>query len=135
MADEKASAISRLRKELADQVEPTKQLELIRLLAEDALHRPEAREICFQMLADQADNRLARLHLARLFYLDSMFDFSLRELLELKRQGVSGSLDKLIAAFGHQLTENPRPEKSATEEATVAEVDIDADFLNALEEE
>lgn len=138
MATDRNADIADIRRRLAEKSDISLKLKLARLLAEDVASRPEAREICFQILAKESENRLSRLLLARLFYLDGLFEFSVRELMELKRQGVSGSLDKLLAAFGHHTEKFSGAnvlKESSPEESTVAEVDIDADFLAALDDE
>ena len=58
-------------------------VELANALADSPATRPEAREICFRGIVANPDSLRGRLTLARLFYLDGMFEFSARELTEL----------------------------------------------------
>ncbi len=131
-------------------------VELASLLAESPDTRAEAREVCFRGLAEDPKNTRGRLVLARLFYLDRMFEFCIRELLEIQRQvGAISSLERLIASFGElasqfmssqgkQMLEakgTPTAETMGTSEApaepaekVLAEIDVDAEFLDILEE-
>lgn len=100
--------------------------------------------------------------MARLFYLDGLYEFSLRELLELRRQQSApvASLEKADSIFRAALDgvfycvstvystvgEGSKPRTNTTQlkteqgsakepsEATVAELDIDIDFLEAASE-
>ena len=113
-------------------------VELARLIGEDDARRIEARELCFRGLSANPHNKLARLVLARLFYLDNMFEFAARELSELQGTPNAPSLEKLLAEFrvagakylGSEPSKAPAPEP----EAVVAEFDIDTDFLEAIDE-
>ena len=71
-------------------------LEKIRCLMQLPASRAEARELCFVELNSNPHNVLARLFLARAFYLDGMSEFCLRELIELKKFSSSHNLEKLL---------------------------------------
>ena len=120
-------------------------VELAELLASDPITRPEARELCLRGLSKNPSNNLGRLTLAKLYYLDCLFEFSLRELLELKRlqSRQVPSLEKLISAFGPMSSEYGKVPPTMTDtsaasvseaESTVAEIDLDIDFLEAAED-
>lgn len=123
--------------------------ELASRLVEDVSSRTRAREICFQGLKRSPANARGRLVLARAFFLDGMFEFSVRELVELRNYTEVPAIQKLLDAFGiyaqrYGATTAPRQaaagsppdaKKSPSAEGNVvAEVDLDADFLDALDE-
>jgi hypothetical protein len=121
-------------------------VELAKLLASDPSKRSEARDICFKGLTESPDNLLGRLLLSRLFYLDKMPEFCVRELLELKRRGGSfASLDKLLSSLSDYAepyltglesasSENLGEDADNSAPKVVAEVDLDEDFLDILDE-
>ena len=135
-------------------------IELARLLIEEDETRAECREVLFASLARDPHNSLARLLLSRSFYLDDLLEFSVRELVELKKHSNVPSLDKLINAFGAYASaylpgekSEQQPKSQAGEDSSaaeqekevevvdededveiLAEIDIDDDFLDALEE-
>lgn len=116
-------------------------VELARLLADDPARRAEAREICYQGLTAQPENKLARLTLARLFYLDKMYEFAARELVELAGTDNAPSVDKLLVEFGsltlkYMTQRKPADQKNnqQKDENIVAELDMDTNFLEALNE-
>ena len=118
-------------------------LELICLLMEKSEERIEAREICFKGLTSDPKNYKVRLFLAKLFYLDNYFEFSLRELLELRRlsEGSFPSLERLIDSYGEIAKPYISQEKKVVieefgdkEDEIVAELDFEADFSDVLEE-
>lgn len=120
------------------------------ILAGDEATRSEGREVCFRGLTENPHNHRGRLALARLFYLDGYWEFAVRELLQLQREVKLASLDKLLESFGDIQTrirgEKVVAEKSSdgmtgavdsqnsTGTGVVAEIDLDADFVDALEE-
>lgn len=126
--------------------------ELAARLLDDSASRPRAREICFQGLRRNPSNTRGRLVLARAFFLDGMYEFSVRELLELKNIAEIPAVEKLITAFGvyaqrynaPQRKTAPRtsapqgaaatPGNSESDGGVVAEVDLDADFLEAMDQ-
>jgi len=112
-------------------------VELAQLIANNDERRAEARELCFRGLSANPNDKVARLLLAKLFYLDNMFEFAARELSELRGTPNAPSVEKLISEFSlagaKYLGETPRNAPSA-QEAVVAEFDIDADFLEAIDE-
>ncbi|MBL7661987.1 hypothetical protein JNK13_04455 [bacterium] len=138
-------------------------VELATLLAEDAQERSLAREYCFRGLAHHPNNFEGRLQLARLFYLDGMKEFCVRELRELRTRGVeSPALDKLLELLGEgpaesseqaasnaghdqgkneaghaetrQATSPESVSKKPAAEKIVGEIDIDADFSDILDD-
>lgn len=114
-------------------------VELAQLLAEDSATRAEAREICFRGLSHDPKNTTGRLMLARLFYLDSMKEFCIRELLELKKLAPSiEPLDRLLQAMGVTVDGRDQtmssPGGAKLPEKVVAEVDFDEGFIDVLDE-
>lgn len=116
----------------------------------DEKKRSEARELCFRALREDPRHFRGRLLLAKLFYLDQMPEFCVRELIELKRLGASSpSLVRLLDAFGTlaerygsetAVAQSPEAEvpsasePASGEEAVVAEIDLDAEFADVLSE-
>ncbi|MCC6220241.1 MAG: hypothetical protein IT291_03260 [Deltaproteobacteria bacterium] len=159
-------SLERLRLLVAARPECPEFVELAEMLSTDAKTRPEAREVCFAGLARDPSNLKARLLLARLFYLDGMNEFCLKELLELRRRfGLlvndreNLSLDRLIASFGDILCPHSglsdsacvasshfkhgnqsgggavsNPDNEDIKSKVVAEMDIEADFAELLDE-
>lgn len=140
-----------LREALRDNPGGDEFAELAELLSADAQRRPEAREICFRGLSENPRHAKGRLVLAKLFYLDGLGEFCVRELVELSRYvSNSPSLERLVSAFGEFgkqfLAERPTAaqKRSATDAAAgaaggesskvVAELDLDADFDDLLED-
>ena len=117
-------------------------VELAQALLENDETRAEAREVCFKGLAANPLNKLGRLVLARAYYLDDLFEFSVRELLEVRAMGSTPGLDKLIEEFGplaakylQRLSEGPADSGPAAseDEGGVAEIDLDSDFIDVIE--
>ena len=96
------------------------------------INRPEARELCFKIITQNPTHKLARLLLAQLFYLDSMFKFSARELVELSALVDSPSLTRLISEFGSLADAVYSANLEEDADSTVAELDIsfDNEFLD-----
>ena len=113
-------------------------IELVQLLASETGTRPEAREVCFRTLAGNPRQPAVRLLLAKLFYLDRLTEFSVRELLELKKYTKSPALDKLLEAFGDLTAAFGSGEKrdkgTDREEVVLAEADVEVDFSEALDD-
>ena len=152
------SQIAKLRKALEGNPGDNQFVELALLLSNDPETRTEAREVCFRGLAENPNNYRGRLILSKLFYLDHLGEFCVRELIELSRRVQTPALSRLLDAFGEFAKPfrsglDARPggnvshEGSAVTSVTpmvnadaelVAEVDFDEDFieiLNELEEE
>lgn len=115
--------------------------ELVGLLAEDSKTRPEGREFCLRSLAENPNNHVIRLTLARMYYLDKLGEFCVRELFELKRRAgtILPSLEKLLEAFGDYARQFLTPASGITParaagSKVVAELDLDADFTDLLED-
>jgi hypothetical protein len=106
-------------------------VELASRLSASPEDRQRARDICFRGLSRNSHNLRGRLLLARLFYIDEMFPFCVRELQELRRSADTPSLRRLLESFGEALEEAKRDEHA---EAVVGELDLDSDFVDALEE-
>jgi hypothetical protein len=66
--------------------------------------RIEAREWCFEFLNAHPGAHRVKIVLARLFYLDGYYDFSLVLLQEMRKKAPSPLLDKLIALLGGSAT-------------------------------
>lgn len=82
----------------------------------------EARELCFASLKADNANNLARLELAKVYFLDNMNEFCVRELKEVHKSFPSQSLAKIIKLLGSDLSE-----QSATEEKVVSEIEVEFD--------
>lgn len=119
-------------------------LELAQILSSDSSSRAEAREICFKALSLNPNHHAGRLILAKLFYLDSMTPFCVRELLEVRKHVESESLDRLLLSFGERYSgdsnkgnshgANTEVGQAEKKKEVVAELDIDAEFLDVLED-
>ena len=124
-------------------------VELAQLLLKSQDTRPEARDVCFKGLAEDPKNLRGRLVLARLFYLDGLTEFCIRELLEIQKQSSPKSLERLLEMLGHKVSSYLRgysqsensssttPPDSSPQEVkseVVAEIDIEAEFFEALED-
>lgn len=146
MAMDGEARISELQKELDREPESERYFELAELLAEDPAGRAQAREVCFRRLTRRPDDASCRLLLAKLFYLDRMGEFCVRELVELKKRTDAPAIDKLLSAFGGFATpflpvaaENRLPEgeedlSASSGENIFAEIDLEVDFSEASEE-
>ena len=141
--------IQELERKVAEQPGAPEFVELAKLLGDDPSNRARAREVCFQGLNESPKNHLGRLQLARLFYLDNLGEFAVRELIELSKYTTAPSIGKLLDSFGpfaKPFLESMEKKKTApvneahagaapqTEEAVIAEFDLDAEFTDALEE-
>lgn len=118
--------------------------ELCELLAQDKQTRPEGREICFRVIAANQADMVARLALARMFYLDGYYEFSIRELVEVYTRSEAPAVKKLLDAFGAHAApflatraakpaQDPVANKVADIAEVVAEIDIDDEFLEAID--
>ena len=117
--------------------------------------RPEARENCFMLLADEPNNVRCRIVLARLFYLDSLTEFAIREIVEACRRQPAPSLYRLIEGFGQSAARytaalagaigvSPNGRTAAAEskaaaaveevDTEVAEIEIDGELMDILDE-
>lgn len=108
--------------------------------------RAQARELCYKILASDYKATRVRLMLARSFYLDGYAEFCLRELCLLKALVNVQSLDRLISAICPSAPyvvdavtldindtyskDNDAPSVVDEEDGVVAEIDIDAEFLD-----
>ena len=126
------SKIDALREKLEKEFTPSIAVELAALLQDSS--RVEARELLFQALTKDPNLLRARLQLAKLFYLDKMTEFCVRELLELKRRANVPSIDRLLESFGavaqefsHQSQMVVSHHSEMEEESIVGEIDIDFD--------
>ena len=137
--------LTELRKQAAENPTGDAALELAIQLSHAESDRGEARELCFRALARDSKHARARLLLSKLFYLDRMYEFSLRELLELNRIHPTESLEKLIDSFGDfgkayiaarqmNLATVDRPDATMTDDDVLGEIDLDEEFVDVLEE-
>ena len=108
----------------------------------------EAREVCFKGLTANPENLQARLLLSRLFYLDGMLEFSVRELVELKKRAELPAVDTLLDLFGphaERFLASSTAKKTLSPDASevdedddseeiLAEIDLDDEFVSAFEE-
>ena len=150
MAEAESARIERLRQELQGNPDSDCFLELAKLLLDSLEGRIEARELCFRGITRDPNNRLARLILSHLFYLDGLFEFSVRELIELRELCDVPSIEKLLLEFGPHAEKfwgRVKPSEAASGETSagskaetaetdsvIAEVDIEPDFLEAIDE-
>lgn len=81
-----------------------------------------ARELCLESLKENCSNNLARLSLAKVFFLDEMPEFCIRELKEIYRNFPSESLSKIIELLGADLKEEEQ-----SEEKVVSEIEVEFD--------
>ncbi len=138
--------IDELRQAISDPSRKAELIELIKLLSERAESRSEVRERCFRALNTDPKNAVLRLLLARSYYLDGLGEFCVRELVELQKYTSTPSLEKLLSAFGgfvrpfmqgvkQGATSNSnKGPSSGEEESVVAEIDLEADFANTIDE-
>lgn len=148
--------ISQLRSRISAAPVKEDRLELVRLLVDQPGARAEAREHCFSILAEDPNEIRCRLLLARLFYLDRYTEFAIREIVECCRRRPVGSLHRLLKGFGQaaapyiaalagplgssvkkELTEKPGTGEMHEIEVPVtevAEIDLDADMIDILNE-
>lgn len=119
--------------------------ELIARLVESDGSRTEARERAYRFLNEEPNNYTVRLLLAKSFYLDRLGEFCVHELQEIRRRGGSSeSLNKLLETFGaiagdvvsseNYDEEEVSVDDDSEEQGVVAELDLDSDFTDALEE-
>lgn len=124
---------------------------LAKALMESPESRREAREVCLRGLTANPQNRLGRLLLARAYYLDNMFEFAVRELIEIRSLGTTPGIEKLLNEFGaltNKYLSRTNDSRATTEaipsavasssaeksDGVVAELDLDTDFLEAIDE-
>jgi len=155
MSEPENERVRELRALLSQQPGTDEFVELANILSSDPQSRSEAREICFKGLNDNPKNFRGRLTLARLFYLDGYGEFCIRELVELNKRVSLASLERLIELFGdfakpflaeanqtnkkqQKVEANPQSEAnlggSEESDSVVAEMDLDDEFLEALED-
>jgi lipopolysaccharide biosynthesis regulator YciM len=101
----------------------------------------EAREILLKGINASPSHLKARLLLARVYYLEGLIEFSVRELIELYRQSNNPAVKELLESFG-QIGEEflhaynsvfGKAEKSLEEPGEVlAEIKIEDDFDEVL---
>lgn len=82
----------------------------------------EARDLCLESLKKDSSNNLARLQLAKVFFLDEMPEFCIRELKEIYKNFPSQALSKILELLGADLKENAQ-----SEEKVFSEVDVEFD--------
>ena len=120
-------------------------VELAQMLSEDEKTRLEAREVCIRGLGSDPKNLKGRLLLARLYYQEKLYEFCVRELVELNRQSDLGSVSRLLDAFGgfaavyRQGFENTESSDAGAgsnteDDDVVAEIDLEADFVDVFDE-
>ncbi len=109
---------------------------------DDPSGRRELRELALQRITRLPSDLRARLYLAKSLYLDGYLEFSIRELIELRRRKPSASLEALIKSFGPLVADfegrhshapaNPQLEQPAAElsDETLGEIDFDLGILD-----
>lgn len=144
--------IQNLREQVGSDINHPSLLELIALLGERKESRAEARDLCFWGLNANPCNLKLRLLLARLFYVDGLAEFCVRELLEIKRYSDIGSLDRLLECFSDYVeffnrrgnasdarnnstnAGNKASLKAQKNDKTLAELEIDSSFIDIISE-
>jgi hypothetical protein len=104
------------------------------------------RDQYLEILRRNPQDRKARLLLAKSYYHDQLTEFAIRELLEIRRYGTTPSVEKLIESFGalvvpylsnqNQSPANYHIDENSKElaEETLGEMDLDSDFIDAIED-
>ena len=117
-------------------------IERLQYLAQTEQTREQARELCLKTLRDEPSAHRVRLWLAKLYYLDRMLEFSIRELLYLRGLiGGHDSLDALLDSISKKSAryasmvakEMGRAQGEFSDEREVAELDFESEFADALE--
>ena len=136
--------VEKLLKRISEDPSAEGLVELVKLLSDTPENRAKAREVCLSVLTANPQHTRGRLALAKLYYLDKMGEFCVRELVELKKYSKSPALQRLIDSFGDFakpfLSSAPTDEQAADAAVPddyndiVAEIDLDAGFVDALEE-
>lgn len=128
------SRIDELSKTLDEQPSSKVFLELARLLIEQDKLR--AKEVLIQGLYHYPKNLVARLLLAKLYYYQGWYNFSAREIAEAWSVSKSSTIEKLLLSFGEHgdryLKIYSGQEISNKPESVLAEIDLDADFSDAI---
>jgi len=102
---------------------------------EDSLAtRASAREKLFFRLSEEPKDTKSRLLLAKIFYMDSLAEFAVRELVELKKYSDLESVDRLIDSFGGYGQSFASAGAAFEGEGLVAELDVDMDIVSTLDE-
>lgn len=129
-----------IRKQIDDSPEHFDPEPLFVMLEQDG-DRVTIRELCFYGLGKNARHTLLRLLLAKTFYLDGLGEFAVRELVELRKYSAAPSLERLLLAFGNfaqpflsSTAAETRSTEDAEDEDVVAEIDIDTEFGDLLED-
>lgn len=104
--------------------------ELSELISSD---RASARERLISKIATNPGDLRSRLLLAKTFFLDGMMEFSLRELLEIRRRRDTPSIQALIASFG-PLSSQYAVQAEPQDDRTVSEIDFDLSILDEINE-
>lgn len=148
-----------LRKEVKHNPSGPEVVELALALIDSPESRGEVREVCFQGLTANPSNYRLRLLLAKAFYLDGYADFALEQLVKLRDSIKVPSLDRLINAMGGSVKDSSEERQANSEgnissgggvseekdevkdhsdeneeDTVLAELDIDADFVDAYDE-
>jgi len=136
--------LARLRKQLQEDPGADCFVELARELESEPSTRAEAREVCFRGLSAAPENLQGRLQLAKLFYLDELTEFCIRELMELQRKAPElSALNRLLSMLGGETVEPstrvatktaPAPEEETDEGDVLAEIDMDTELADILAE-
>jgi hypothetical protein len=95
--------------------------------------RTEAREILFKGLTLNINHVLGRFLLAKLFFMDGFTPFAVRELKFLDHIHSVPALKRLLQSLGSE-AETERETKQNQQEKVIADIDIEADLLEVLEE-
>lgn len=95
--------------------------------------RAAARELLLRRIVERPADLRSRLLLAKAFFLDGMMEYSIRELIEVRRRRDTPSIQALIASFG-PLASQYAIQPETHEDKTVSEIDFDLSVLDEIEE-
>lgn len=128
------SAIDLITKSFSEALSSEDYEALFSELEESLASRASAREKLFFRLNEEPKDTKSRLLLAKIYYVDGLAEFAVRELVELKKYSEVESVDRLIdsfGAFGQAYLTSPG---AAVEDNLVAELDVDMDIVSTLDE-
>jgi hypothetical protein len=136
MDAQKSERLTELMVKLQGEITDDERVELLSIMLDDDAMRVEARELCYRWLNDNSEDTRVRLMLARSFYLEGYAEFCTRELKALAHYSSSPSVARLAELIGQGAPAYVALEREAegTTDRVVAEVDIDTEFVDILED-
>lgn len=115
--------------------------DLAKQISQSSEQLSEAREILLRGVNANPSHLKARLLLARVYYLDGLTEFSVRELIELYRQSHNPAVKELLESFGtigeeflhaYQAVFGASDTPSSDSSEVLAEIKIEEDFEEVL---